>query len=172
MRSDLLAHLDALWAQHLRCQPAHLHNENTNIIAEPSQTGVEVWLFGKTCVMLAAPPLAQAIQTSVGTRNPIVAFEPSRLRAALSFFNLELYGPEAVLVKADSGTHTSSLAWLPPCESVPDLEAATRGVAERAIPATTLSLKQRPARRAAEACGFELYASVIYIGHKPEHPNL
>jgi hypothetical protein len=172
MRADLLAHLDARWAQHLQCDPATLHNENVNIIPDPNQTGVEVWLFGKTCVMLAAPPIAQALKASIGTRNPIVAFEPGRLRDAIAFFRLELFGPEAVLVKGDSDPAATGFTWLPAHESTPEYEAATRGVVGTSIPAVAFTLKQRPARRAAEACGFELYASVIYIGHKPEHPNL
>jgi hypothetical protein len=172
MRPDLLAQLDAHWANHFHCQPAILHNESTNILTHPTQTGVEVWLFGKTCVMLAAPPLAQSLKESIGTRNPIVAFEPGRLRAAIAFFGLELYGPEAVLVKADSSTPADSLIWVPACETASDMETVARGAAASGLPATTISHKHRSARRAAEACGFELYASVIYIGHQPEHPSI
>jgi len=172
MRPELLAQLDAHWANHFNCQPAILHNENTNILTSPTQTGVEVWLFGKTCVMLAAPELAQSLKTSIGTRNPIVAFEPGRLREAIAFFGLELYGPEAVLVKADATLPAENLIWVSACETASDMETVTCGAAASGLPATTIPHKQRQARRAAEACGFELYASVIYIGHQPEHPSI
>lgn len=172
MRPDLLDRLNALWAQHLHCAPATLYNENTNIIAEPAQNGVEVWLFNKTCVMLAAPPLAPALKASIGTRNPIVAFEPGRLRAAIAAFGLEVFGSEAVLVKADCDATTANLAWLSPSESLPDLQAAVGAIHTTRIPALAIAHKLRAARRVAEEAGFELYASVIYIGHQPPHPNL
>ena len=166
MSPDLLTRLDTLWAARLRCDPAILHNEVTNIITDPQHTGVEVWLFGKTCVMLAEPKLAQALKVSIGTRNSIQAFEPGRLREAIAVFGLTLYGPESILVLADS-TACDSISWIPVSESFSEIEASTRGAAATGIPALAISLKQRAARRAAEACGYTLYASVIYIGHHP-----
>jgi hypothetical protein len=174
MRPELLARLDAHWAAHLHCDPAGLHNENTNIIVDDQRTGVEVWLFGRTCVMAGPTPLARALKTSVGTRNPIVAFEPGRLRDAIAFFGLPLHGPEAILVHAAAGAavqaalSTPAVTWLAPQAEAAGLDAALRAAA--GLPALALSLKDRAARRAAEACGFELYASVIYLGDKPRYP--
>lgn len=173
LRPELGTHLDHLWAKRLHCEPATLHNEITNIISDPNRAGVEVWLIGKTCVMLAEPKLAQTLKASVGTRNPIQAFEPGRLRDAIAVFNLTLYGPESILVFAESDSRCDSIQWIPPSEAATEIEAATQlatathGAASTGIPALAISLKQRAARRAAEACGYILYASVIYIGQHP-----
>jgi hypothetical protein len=173
MSPDLRAHLDTLWAKRLHCEPATLHNEVTNIITDPQRSGVEVWLIGKTCVILAEPKLAQALKASIGTRNPIQAFEPGRLRDAIAAFSLTLSGPESILVLAASDTNCESITWIPVSESAAEIETATnlatasRGAAATGIPALAIPLKQRAARRAAEACGYSLYASVIYIGHHP-----
>lgn len=167
MSPDLHAHLDALWAKRLHCEPAALHNETINIITDSKRTGVEVWLFGKTCVMLAEPKLAQALKASIGTRNPIQAFEPGRLRDAIAVFGLNLYGPESILILAASEAACDSISWLPVSESATEIETSTRGAAATGIPALAIPLKHRAARRAAEACGYTLYASVIYIGHHP-----
>jgi hypothetical protein len=83
MRSDILATLDAYWAARLNCDPTILRNHDTNVVADPDRAGAEVWLFDKTCVISAAPELARALKESVGSRNPVVAFEPSRLREAV-----------------------------------------------------------------------------------------
>lgn len=167
MRPDLLARLDAYWAAHLHCEPATLRNESTNIIVDPDRKGVEVWLFGKTCVMIAPPQLAAALKASVGTRNPIVAFEPGRLRDAIAFFGLSLHGPEAVLAYTGESP-AGAVSWLPACSDAGALDEARRAAAGQ--PMLALSHKDRAARRAADAGGFELYASVIYLGDKARYP--
>ncbi len=174
MRPDLLAHLDACWAARLNCDPSLLHNQNTNILPDPCRFGAEVWLFDKTCVMVAAPPLAQALKASVGMRNPLVAFEPGRLKATMATFGLELHGPEAILVWADAAATPQAIHWIPARETEAELATVIRGgtVGGSRILAVTIPLKQRPARRAAESYGFELYASVIYLGERPDFSGL
>ncbi|HKZ70098.1 MAG TPA: hypothetical protein VI547_14250 [Anaerolineales bacterium] len=167
MRPDLLACLDAHWAAHLHCEPACLRNHDTNIVPDPNRTGAEVWLFDKTCVMTAAPPLAQTLKASVGRRSPVVAFEPGPLREVLSTFGLEIHGPEAVMVLADAVADGKDIQWIPISETDSELAAAIRVAADTGIPVTAIPLRHRSARRAAETCGFVLYASVIYIGEKP-----
>ncbi len=168
MRAALLTHLDSHWATRLGCDSAALRNQNTNILADSRRANAEVWLFDKTCVMVAAPHLAQALKASVGTRAPVVAFEPGRLKEAVSFLGLDLHGPEAIMVLDCPEVDSKPVAWIPVGESVAELQAGLRVVAGSAIPLVAIPLKMRPVRRAAEACGFTLYASVIYIGDKPE----
>ena len=168
MRAALLTHLDSHWATRLGCDPATLRNQNINILLDPNRANAEVWLFDKTCVMLAAPHLAQALRASVGTRAPVVAFEPGRLKDAVSFFGLDLHAPEAIMALDCPDLGSKPIAWIPINENGAELQAGLRAVANSAIPLVAVPLKMRPARRAAEACGFVLYALVIYIGGKPK----
>jgi hypothetical protein len=171
MRSEILAALDAHWAARLNCDPTVLRNHDTNIVANPDRTGAEVWLFDKTCVISAEPELARALKTSVGSRNPVVAFEPSRLREAVSEFGIEVHSPESVMAYRDCENAAQALTWIPPTDSEAELGDAVRVAADTGIPMITIPLNRRPARRAAEASGFKLYATVIYIGNKPDsHP--
>lgn len=163
MRPDLLACLDAHWAARLHCQPSLLRSQNTHIIADPHRAGAEVWLFDKTCVTIAAPSVAHALHASIGKRAPAQAFEPSRLRDAISMFDLELHGPEAILAFDGYSVNANGIHWIKASDAEPEIAAAVRTAAAAGIPLVAISLKCRPARRAAEACGFELYASVIFI---------
>jgi hypothetical protein len=172
MRPDLFANLDALWAARLQCDTTTLHNQNTNILIDPNRVGAEVWLRDKTCVMLAGPELARALQASVGTRNPVVAFEPSRLREAIATFGLPLHSSEAVLVFANSLPHLNTVTWIPLPTDGAALAAAVDRVRPMSIPMLAIPHRERSARRVAEASGFILYASVIYIGERPEWERL
>lgn len=165
MRSELLTCLDAHWAARLGTDPTTLRNHDTNIISDPNRTGAEVWLFEKTCVMNAEPKLARALKESVGKRNPVVAFEPSRLREAISEFKLDIIGPESIMAYEDSTTETTAIRWITTSETESELEAAVRGVAD-GIPMVAFPLGRRPVRRAAEAAGFKLYATVIFLGER------
>lgn len=167
MRPDLLAHLDAHWAARLGCESSTLRNQNTNIISALDRASAEVWLFDKTCLIVAAPPVARALKASVGTRAPLVAFEPIRLKEAVADFGLELHGPEAFLVLADRKAHSKAIRWIPAMDTESELAAAVRAAAATGIPIVAISLKQRIARRLAESMGFELYASAIFLGERP-----
>jgi hypothetical protein len=167
MRPDLLDLLDAHWAARLGCAASTLRNQDTNIISDPDRAAAEVWLFDKTCVMVASPPVTRALKASVGTRAPLVAFEPSRLKEAVADFRLALHGPEAILVLADCSPPASTLCWIPALESDSELAAAVLKAAAAGIPAMAVSLKQRVTRRLAETAGFELYASAIFLGERP-----
>lgn len=167
MRPDTLARLDAHWAARLHCQPSLLRSQSTHIIADPARPGAEVWLFDKTCVMIAAPPLARALTASVGKRTPGQAFEPSRLREAVGESGLELRGPEAILALAPTRARAKKIQWITASETESEMTASLRAIAPARIPMVTIPLKCRPARRAAESCGFELYATVIFIGDRP-----
>ncbi len=166
MRPDLLAQLDIHWAARLGCVASTLRNQDTNILSDSKRASAEVWLFDKTCVMVAAPLVARALKASVGTRAPLVAFEPGRLKEAVANFGLELYGPDAVLVLADRKTRSKAIRWIPAAETESELADAVRRAAA-GIPMVTISIKQRLARRVAESAGFELYASAIFLGERP-----
>ena len=168
MRPDLLAHLDAHWAARLHCQPSLIRSQLTSIISDPAHTGAEVWLFDKSCVMIAAPPVAHALQVSVGKRTPAQAFEPSRLRDAVSMFDLELHGPDAILALCQPSVSANGINWIRASEVESEIAAAVRVAVATGIPMVDIPLKCRPPRRAAEACGFELYASVVFIGDRPK----
>ncbi len=165
MRSELLACLDAHWAARLGCEPATLRNHDTNILADSNRTGAEVWLFDKTCVMSAEPKLARALKESVGKRNPVVAFEPSRLREAVSEYKLNVFGPESIMTYSECETGATAIHWIPASEAETELVTAVRE-ANSSIPMMAVPLNRRPARRAAEAAGFKLYATVIFLGER------
>src|SRR5574337_1461295 len=164
MRPDLLAHLHAHWAARLGCESSTLRNQSTNIISALNRASAEVWLFDKTCVIVAPPRVGRALKASVGTRAPLVAFEPSRLKEAVADFGLELHGPEAVLVLADCKAKSKTIRWIPATGTESEMDAAVRIAAATGIPMVAISLKQRAARRLAESMGFELYASAIFLG--------
>jgi hypothetical protein len=168
MHDEVISTLDSHWAAHLHCEPSLLRNHDTNIVTDPDRKGAEVWLFDKTCVMIAEPDLARALKTSVGSRNPVVAFEPSRLRDAVEEYGLEVFSPEAVMAYSGCEGSPTELHWIPASETDTELAAAAQAAPDSAIPMVAIPLNRRPARRAAEASGFKLYASVIYIGHRPE----
>lgn len=159
------AHLDSHWARHLHCSPHDIRANRTLIIAHPHKSGATAWLFDKTCLITAAPHIAAVLQLSVGTRTPMQAFEPGRLRAATADFGLPLTGPESILVCEIAGAHSYSPAWVDPSEDASEvgesLAAAGGGIALMCV-----SLRARAARRAAETCGFVLYASAIHIGER------
>jgi len=165
MRSELLTSLDTHWAVRLNCDAALLRNHDTNIVADPARMGAEVWLFDKTCVMSAEPRLARALKESVGRRNPVVAFEPSRLREAISEYKLNVLGPESIMAYGECETNATKVQWIPVSEIETELEAAVRGVTS-GIPMVAVPLNRRPARRAAEVVGFKLYATVIFLGER------
>lgn len=165
MRSELLACLDAHWAARLGTDPATLRNHDTNIISNATRTGAEVWLFEKTCVMSAEPRLARALKESVGKRNPVVAFEPSRLREAISEFKLNIIGPESIMAYGECQNMGAAIRWLPASESDAELQVAVQDASD-SIPMVAFPLGRRPVRRAAEAVGFKLYATVIFLGER------
>ncbi len=164
MSPDFLVRLDAHWAAFLRCRPGDLHSKTNHFISDPARTGAVVCLLDKTCIIAAAPPIAAALRQSVGTRNPAQAFEPSRLRAATADFALPLRGPEAVLVAEAPSGRCSGIYWITCGEAVPEFESELNRA--DGIPMCSIPLYRRAARRAAEACGFHLYASVIYLGER------
>ncbi|MBI3242260.1 MAG: hypothetical protein HYZ49_08210 [Chloroflexi bacterium] len=162
MTPALLARLDALWATHLRCQPADLRSQNTLIISDSTRTGATICLIGGTCVMAAAPAVAAALKQSVGMRAPAQAFEPGRLRYATADFALPLFGPEAVMVAETPENNWNKIQRIEPGDSETDVRAAVSMAT--GIPLMTVPLQRRPTRLIAESCGFKLYAALIHLG--------
>jgi hypothetical protein len=164
MTPALLAHLDAHWAAHLRCQPSDLRSQNTLIIPDPDRAGATICLIGGTCIMAAAPAVAAALKQSVGMRAPAQAFEPGRLRYATADFALPLCGPEAVLTIEVPEIKWNGMNWIEPSDSEIEVQAAV--AVATGIPVMTVPLQRRLARQVAEACGFQLYATLIHLGER------
>ncbi len=169
MRPDTLTFLDSHWAAHLRCSPSDLRSQRTLFLPDPDRAGAAVWLIDKTCALAASPPLTDHLRELLGSRAPGQAFEPGRLKMIAAEYGLPFHGPEAVLA-ADSGGFTSDgLRWINSFESASEIQSSLGEAGERGLPLISISLAHRAARRAADACGFELYATVIYIGERT-HP--
>lgn len=156
MRSDFLATLDSYWATHLQCPTDHIRSNQTIVLSNPARSGGTVWLIGRTCLIVAAPHIAQTLKQSVGTRAAMQAFEPSRLKSAISHLGVNVHNPEAVLAL---GRSTDFVSWIDP-NHLNDLNGFN------GIGLICLSLRQHAERKLAEAQGFELYASVIDLGEK------
>ena len=156
MRSDFLATLDSYWAQHLQCPADYIRSNQTIILTDPARLGGTVWLIGKTCLISAAPHLAQTLKSSIGTRAAMQAFEPSRLKSATAHLGITVTGPESVLALGHSADR---IEWIDP-NHLRDLNGFD------GIGLVSLTLRQHAERKAAEAHGFELYASVIDLGER------
>lgn len=162
MPPDLFARLDALWATHLHCQPADLRSQSTLIFDDPTRSGGMVCLLSGTCVMAAAPAVAAALRRSVGTRTPGQAFEPGRLREAVSNFNLALSGPNALLVAIPNGDVQDRICWIE--SGLPEDRMQQVITASSGIPMISIPMRLRTDRLVADQCGFKLYAGVIHLG--------
>ncbi len=156
MRSDLLATLDSYWADHLQCPAHYIRSNQTIVLTDSTRHGGTVWLIGKTCIIAASPHLAQVLKDSVGSRAAMQAFEPSRLKSATAHLGINVSSPESVLAL---GLSTDRIAWIDP-NQLHDLNGFD------GIGLVGLSLRQHTERKAAEAHGFELYASVIDLGER------
>ena len=166
MRPDTLTFLDSQWAAHLHCSPSDLRSQRTLFIPDPDRAGAAVWLIAKTCALAASPPLTDHLRELLGSRAPGQAFEPGRLKMIAVEYGLPFHGPEAVLA-ADSGRFTAEgLCWINSCESASEIQSSLEEADDRGLPLISISLAHGTARRAADACGFELYATVIYIGER------
>ncbi len=169
MRPDTLALLDSFWAAHLHCSPADLRSQRTLFIPDPDRAGAAVWLIDKTCALAASPPLADHLRQLLGSRAPGQAFEPGRLKMIAAEYGLPFHGPEAVLAADSGGLTAESLRWMDSLESASEIQSSLGEAGHRGLPLISISLAHRAARRAADARGFELYATVIYIGERT-HP--
>jgi hypothetical protein len=154
MRSDLLATLDSYWAEHLQCPAHYIRSNQTIVLTDSTRHGGTVWLIGRTCLIAAAPYLAQVLKGSVGSRAAMQAFEPSRLRSATAHLGINVSSPESVLAW---GLSADRIAWI-------DLTQLHDLNGFNGIGLVSLSLRQHAERKTAEARGFELYASVIDLG--------
>lgn len=169
MPHEFLRCLDRRWALHLHCSPADLRSRQTVVLADADRSGAAVWLIERTCVIAAAPPLAAALRRSVGSRNPMQAFDLGRLKNAAADFGLPVREPESVLAAPVAAASGEGILWISPAETEEELRAALDQASHVCAALMSLTLRQHAARRAADACGFVLYASVIYIGERV-HP--
>jgi hypothetical protein len=157
MRAEALALLDAHWATHLGCPIEHVRSNQTILIPHPQRTGGSVWLIGgRTCVIAASTQIISVLKTSVGTRAPMQAFDPARLKAAILHLGVSVQGPEAILALDRA---SENLTWL-------EANQLTNLNGFNGLGLIALPLKQHADRKAAEAQGFELYASVIDLGER------